>query len=350
MLAEIRRLVVRMAALLHDVGKPKTRSIGAKGVSFHHHEVVGARMARERLKALRFPNDQIEAITQLVYLHLRFHGYSDEVWSDAAVRRYVRDAGDLLDELNELTRCDCTTRNARKAKLLSERMDALEERIAELLARKAQPLALSLLTEEGTADREIPSSEAASPGLVLAGYTERFVHSRVQVLGETEITFLEALPEPERTSAMRRFLDFDRPIGLLLFAILHHIGDDEDPRSVAAALIDALPSGSYVAISHFRDPGERDPEGSRKAREVERVFNESLGTDEADLLRRVNIALDGRLRQPAYGRLAKRRVEEVERAGWTIHGDLADLVPTAHAEVADVEARRRAQKETRIED
>jgi poly(A) polymerase len=129
-------LIVRMAALLHDVGKPKTRSIGPKGVSFHHHEVVGARMARERLKALRFPNDQVEAITQLVYLHLRFHGYSDEVWSDAAVRRYVRDAGDLLDELNELTRCDCTTRNARKAKLLAERMDALEARIAELKAEE----------------------------------------------------------------------------------------------------------------------------------------------------------------------------------------------------------------------
>ena len=129
-------LIVRMAALLHDVGKPKTRSIGPKGVSFHHHEVVGARMARERLKALRFPNDQIEAITKLVYLHLRFHGYSDEVWSDAAVRRYVRDAGDLLEELNELTRCDCTTRNARKAKLLAERMDALEERIGELQAEE----------------------------------------------------------------------------------------------------------------------------------------------------------------------------------------------------------------------
>jgi poly(A) polymerase len=125
-------LIVRMAALLHDVGKPKTRSIGPKGVSFHHHEVVGARMARERLRALRFSNEQVEAITQLVYLHLRFHGYGDDVWTDAAVRRYVRDAGPLLDDLNELTRCDCTTRNARKAKLLADRMDALEARIAEL--------------------------------------------------------------------------------------------------------------------------------------------------------------------------------------------------------------------------
>jgi len=129
-------LIVRMAALLHDVGKPKTRSIGPKGVSFHHHEVVGARMARDRLRALRFPNDQVEAITKLVYLHLRFHGYRDEVWTDAAVRRYVRDAGPLLDELNELTRCDCTTRNARKAQQLAARMDALEERIAELQAKE----------------------------------------------------------------------------------------------------------------------------------------------------------------------------------------------------------------------
>ncbi len=129
-------LIVRMAALLHDVGKPKTRSIGPKGVSFHHHEVVGARMARDRLRALRFPNDEVEAITQLVYLHLRFHGYSDDVWTDAAVRRYVRDAGPLLDELNELTRCDCTTRNERKARVLADRMDALEERIGELRERE----------------------------------------------------------------------------------------------------------------------------------------------------------------------------------------------------------------------
>ena len=125
-------LVVRLAALLHDVGKPKTRSIGPRGVSFHHHEVVGARMARDRLRALRYPNEVVDAVSQLVYLHLRFHGYGDDVWTDAAVRRYVRDAGDLLDELNELTRCDCTTRNERKARMLAGRMDALEARIGEL--------------------------------------------------------------------------------------------------------------------------------------------------------------------------------------------------------------------------
>ena len=130
-------LIVRMAALLHDIGKPKTRSFGPKGVSFHHHEVVGARMARDRLRALRFPNDQIDAISQLVYLHLRFHGYDDGTWTDAAVRRYVRDAGPLLEQLNELTRSDCTTRDERKARRLAARMDALEARIAELREREA---------------------------------------------------------------------------------------------------------------------------------------------------------------------------------------------------------------------
>ena len=130
------QLVVRLAALLHDVGKPKTRSIGPKGVSFHHHEVVGARMARDLLRALRFSNEIVEDVQRLVFLHLRFHGYSDDVWSDAAVRRYARDAGPLLDALNELTRCDCTTRNERKARMLAARMDALEARIAELRERE----------------------------------------------------------------------------------------------------------------------------------------------------------------------------------------------------------------------
>jgi poly(A) polymerase len=130
------RLVVRLAALLHDVGKPKTRSIGPNGVSFHHHEVVGARMARDRLRALRFSNEIVDDVSRLVFLHLRFHGYSDDVWSDAAVRRYARDAGPLLDDLNELTRCDCTTRNERKARQLAARMDALEARIAELRERE----------------------------------------------------------------------------------------------------------------------------------------------------------------------------------------------------------------------
>jgi poly(A) polymerase len=136
-------LVTRLAALLHDVGKPKTRSIGDHGVSFHHHEVVGARMAKERMQALRYPGDVVDAVTKLVFLHLRFHGYGegDGGWTDSAVRRYVRDAGDLLDELNELTRCDCTTRNERKARMLAARMDALEARI-ERLSEEEQVKAL----------------------------------------------------------------------------------------------------------------------------------------------------------------------------------------------------------------
>jgi poly(A) polymerase len=128
-------LVVRLAALLHDVGKPKTRSFGPDGVSFHLHDVVGARMAAERLRALRFPNHIIEAVTELVALHLRFHTYKMG-WTDRAVRRYVRDAGPYLNQLNELVRCDCTTRNQAKAKALARRMDDLERRIEELRAQE----------------------------------------------------------------------------------------------------------------------------------------------------------------------------------------------------------------------
>jgi poly(A) polymerase len=123
--------VLRLAALFHDVGKPKTRSIGPDGVSFHHHELVGARMARDRMRALRYPADDIDKVSRLVELHLRFHTYALG-WTDSAVRRYVRDAGDLLEELNELTRCDCTTRNPARAQALSRRMDELEARIADL--------------------------------------------------------------------------------------------------------------------------------------------------------------------------------------------------------------------------
>jgi poly(A) polymerase len=122
----------RLAALFHDVGKPQTRGYQkGKGVTFHHHDAVGARMTRKRLTALRYSNGDIEAITELVALHLRFHTYQMG-WTDSAVRRYVRDAGPLLGELNVLTRCDCTTRNERKAAELSKRMDELEERIGEL--------------------------------------------------------------------------------------------------------------------------------------------------------------------------------------------------------------------------
>ena len=126
-------LVLRLAALLHDIGKPKTRRFEANGgVSFHHHEVVGAKLARKRLKALRYPNEVVDQVTLLVELHLRFHGYSSGQWTDAAVRRYVRDAGDELSRLHKLTRADCTTRNRRKAAALAASYDNLEARIAVL--------------------------------------------------------------------------------------------------------------------------------------------------------------------------------------------------------------------------
>ncbi len=127
---------VRLAALFHDVGKPRTRGYQkGKGVTFHHHDAVGARMTRKRMEALRYSNDDVEAVTELVALHLRFHTYSMG-WTDSAVRRYVRDAGPLLRELNVLTRGDCTTRNERKAVQLSRRMDDLEARIAELAEKE----------------------------------------------------------------------------------------------------------------------------------------------------------------------------------------------------------------------
>jgi poly(A) polymerase len=128
-------LVVRLAALFHDIGKPDTREFGPEGVTFHHHEVVGARMTEARLRELRYPNTIVEDVRTLVALHLRFHTYRLG-WTDAAVRRYVRDAGHLLDDLSALVRADCTTRDQAKARELQERMDALEARIAELAERE----------------------------------------------------------------------------------------------------------------------------------------------------------------------------------------------------------------------
>ena len=130
-------LVIRLAALLHDIGKPKTRSfIKGGGVSFHHHEVVGARLVKKRLQELRFDRNTIEAVETLTTLHLRFHGYGDGEWSDSAVRRYVRDAGDLLIHLHVLTRADCTTRNRVKAIRLSDTYDSLEARIDILMEQE----------------------------------------------------------------------------------------------------------------------------------------------------------------------------------------------------------------------
>ena len=126
-------LTVRLAALLHDIGKPKTRSLLPDGrVAFHLHEVKGAQMAKRRLTALRFPNDVVRDVSRLVELHLRFHGYGEGEWTDSAVRRYVRDAGPLLSRLHVLTRADCTTRNRAKAARLARAYGSLEQRIAEL--------------------------------------------------------------------------------------------------------------------------------------------------------------------------------------------------------------------------
>ena len=130
-------LVLRWAALLHDIGKPATRRHEADGgVSFHHHEVVGAKMARKRMRALKYSKQLVDDVSQLVYLHLRFHGYGDGRWTDSAVRRYVTDAGPLLDRLHKLVRADCTTRNKRRAARLQASYDQLEERIAELAAKE----------------------------------------------------------------------------------------------------------------------------------------------------------------------------------------------------------------------
>src|SRR5262249_26503816 len=128
---------LRMAALMHDVGKPATKAIGPDGgVSFHHHEVVGARLTRQRMKELKFPKDVVADVVQLVALHLRFYGYGRGEWTDSAVRRYVTDAGALLPRLHKLTRSDVTTRNRRKAAQLAADYDALEERIARIQAEE----------------------------------------------------------------------------------------------------------------------------------------------------------------------------------------------------------------------
>ncbi|MBP2321865.1 poly(A) polymerase [Kibdelosporangium banguiense] len=130
-------LVLRLAALLHDIGKPDTRRhLPGGGVSFHHHEVVGAKMARKRLRALRYSKEIIENVANLVFLHLRFHGYGKGEWTDSAVRRYVTDAGPLLSRLNKLVRADCTTRNRRKAQALQRSYDDLEARIARIAAEE----------------------------------------------------------------------------------------------------------------------------------------------------------------------------------------------------------------------
>jgi poly(A) polymerase len=175
--------LVRLAALFHDVGKPRTRGFQqGKGTTFHHHDAVGARMTRKRMEALRYSNDDTAAVTELVALHLRFHTYRLG-WSDSAVRRYVRDAGPLLNELNVLTRCDCTTRNERKAAQLSKRMDDLEERIAALEA--AEELASIRPELDG---REVMEHLGIQPGREIGEALQFLLEIRLDegLIGEDE--------------------------------------------------------------------------------------------------------------------------------------------------------------------
>ena len=176
--------ITRLAALFHDIGKPKTRSFkDGKGVTFHHHEVVGARMSRDRLKALRYSSEDVHAITELVALHLRFHTYQMG-WTDAAVRRYVRDAGKYLAELNVLTRCDCTTRNEKKALTLAKRMDELEARIDELA--KEEEIAAMRPELDGAAVME---HLHLRPGREVGAALEFLMEVRLEegLLGEDEV-------------------------------------------------------------------------------------------------------------------------------------------------------------------
>jgi poly(A) polymerase len=166
---------VRLAALFHDIGKPKTRSFGPGGaVSFHHHELVGARMTRDRMRALRYPVEDIEKVSKLVELHLRFHTYAMG-WTDSAVRRYVRDAGDLLEDLNELTRADCTTRNPVRAQALSQRMDELEARVAEL--RQSEELASIRPDLDG---KEVMAHLGIRPGPVVGQALSYLLEQRLE--------------------------------------------------------------------------------------------------------------------------------------------------------------------------
>lgn len=175
-------LVLRLAALFHDIGKPKTRSIGPSGVSFHHHEVVGARMTRDRMRALRYPTAVVDAVSRLVEMHLRFHTYKMG-WTDAAVRRYVRDAGPLLEQLNELTRCDCTTRNARKAEALARRIDDFEARLA--LLQEQEELAAMRPDLDGS---QVMEHLGVPPGKVVGEALNHLLELRLEEgpLGEEE--------------------------------------------------------------------------------------------------------------------------------------------------------------------
>ncbi|BAN04585.1 putative tRNA nucleotidyltransferase [Ilumatobacter coccineus YM16-304] len=176
--------ITRLAALFHDVGKPKTRGyLPGKGTTFHHHDAVGARITKKRMTKLKYSNADVNAVTELVALHLRFHTYSMG-WSDSAVRRYVRDAGPLLQELNVLTRCDCTTRNEKKAARLSRRMDELEERIDELEA--AEELAALRPEMDGN---QVIEHLGITPGREVGEAMKFLMEIRLEegIIGDTEI-------------------------------------------------------------------------------------------------------------------------------------------------------------------
>ena len=177
-------LVLRLAALLHDIGKPATREFQpGGGVSFHHHELVGARMAKRRLSAMRFDKETVSAVARLVELHLRFHGYGDGQWTDSAVRRYVTDAGPLLPRLHRLTRSDCTTRNVRKAARLARTYDALEARIRALLEAES----LAAVRPELNGD-QIGAALGIAPGPLVGRAYKFLLGLRLDegVLGEDE--------------------------------------------------------------------------------------------------------------------------------------------------------------------
>ena len=191
--------ITRLAALFHDVGKPRTRGFRkGTGVTFHHHDVVGARMTRDRMLALRYSTDDVRKVSTLVDLHLRFHTYKMG-WTDSAVRRYVRDADDLLNELNVLTRCDCTTRNERKARELSRRMDELEQRIVELAA--AEELKAMRPELDG---RAVMDHLGLAPGPAVGSAMNFLLELRLEegLLGEAEVRRrLDAWWEQEGTGS-----------------------------------------------------------------------------------------------------------------------------------------------------
>ncbi len=197
---------LRLAALLHDIGKPDTREFGPNGVSFHHHEVVGARMARHRMRELRYSKEMVRDVSQLVFLHLRPHTFAMG-WTDSAVRRYVRDAGHLLDDLNELVRCDVTTKNKKRATAIQRRIDELEERI-EVLQEQEELAAL-----------------------------------RAPIDGTQVMAYLDLAPGPQVGEVMRLLLE-------------HRIEEGPYSEDEAYALVMAWADGEGIAIP---DPGARPP-------------------------------------------------------------------------------------------